>query len=159
MFSKPSTPTVDAFLKIAAAAGVSATWLLTGEEESPVTIPLLGTVTGESWTPSEDKALDLELRDFDLVGFRVSGDAMAPAYRDQDLLICQRRAGRNISNLIGQDCVVQTKDGTRYVKILQRGSRQNVYNLRSYNPTAKDVEDVVIDWAAPVMWIKRGGQS
>lgn len=157
MYSKPSTPTVDVFLKIAAAAGVSATWLLTGEEESPLEIPMLGKVAGEAWAPIEGRTVEPSLRDFDLVAFSVEGDAMGPGgYRDGDLLICQRTLGKNASNLVGQDCVVETADGQRLLKILQRGARSNVYNLRSYNPAVKDIEGVAIAWAAPVLWIKRG---
>jgi len=156
MYSKPSTPTVDVFLKIAAAAGVSATWLLTGEEDSPLQIPVLGKVNGEAWSPVQGMTVEPTLRDFDLVSFMVEGDAMAAGgYRNGDLLICQRTLGKNASNLVGQDCVVETADGERFLKILQRGPRPNVYNLRSYNPAVKDIEGVAIAWAAPVHWIKR----
>lgn len=157
MYSKPSTPTVDVFLKIAAAAGVSPTWLLTGEEDSPLQIPVVGKVTGEAWAPVDGMTVQPSIRDFDLVSFLVDGDAMAAGgYRNGDLLICQRTLGRNASNLVGQDCVVETADGERLLKILQRGPRPNVYNLRSYNPAVKDIEAVAIAWAAPVLWIKRG---
>lgn len=158
MYSKPSTPTVDVFLKIAAAAGVSATWLLTGEEDSPLQIPMLGTVSGETWDRAKETIVEPSIRDFDLIAFTVQGDAMtAGGYRSGDLLICQRTLGKNASNLIGQDCVVETTDGQRFLKILQKGPRPHVYNLRSYNPAVKDVEAVAIAWAAPVIWIKRGG--
>lgn len=156
MYSKPSTPTVDVFLKIAAAAGVSPTWLLTGEEDSPVQIPVLGRINGEAWSPVQGQTVEPKIRDFDLVSFFVEGSSMAAGgYRDGDLLICQRTLGRNASNLVGQDCVVETTDGQRMLKILQRGPRPNVFNLRSYNPAVKDIEAVAIAWAAPVLWIKR----
>lgn len=157
MYAKPSTPTVDAFLKIAQAAGVSPTWLLTGEEDSPVEIPLAGTIGGETWTPLDKKRVTPQLRDFDLIAFNVEGNGMAPSYRAGDLLICQRHAGRSISNLIGQDYVVQTVGGERYLKILKRGARAGTYDLRSFHASEPDIEAVALEWAAPVVWIKRGG--
>lgn len=66
--------------------------------------------------------------------------------------------GKNISNLVGQDCVVQTTTGERHFKILKRGSRAGTYNLRSYHLPSEEIENVALEWAAPVVWIKRGGR-
>lgn len=162
MIAKGSKPTIEAFLALAEAAGVSPEWLLTGESASTVRLPIIGVSSAfEAWTPTVDgkrSPFEADLHGYDMVAIEVRGDAMAPVYRDQDILICQRRAGKFLQNLVGLDCVVETAKGERFVKILQKGSRPNVYSLRSYNAAVKDVENVALAWAAPVIWIRRGGR-
>jgi repressor LexA len=161
VLSRGFKPTVENFLAIAEAAGVSPAWLLSGEDQASLKIPLIGIVSAdEKWVPADSKAkslIDVNIRDFDLVGLEVRGNAMSPVYRDQDFLICQRRAGSFLQNLVGLDCIVYTTRNERHLKILQKGSRPNLFNLRSYNPTVEDIENVALQWAAPVIWIRRGG--
>lgn len=154
-------PTVENFIAIAEAAGVSPAWLLQGDEQSTIKIPMIGIVAGgEKWTPVQGKSgvLDFDSKGYDLIEVEVRGNDMAPAFRDQDLLIGQRHSGRFLQNLVGLDCIAYTTKGVGYVKILQKGSRPGVFNLRSYNPAAPDVENVALEWAAPIIWIKRGGR-
>jgi len=162
MLAKGVTPTVEVFLALAEAAGASPQWLLQGEDHATVKLPIIGVVTSaEAWTPTVDakrNPFELDVRGYDMVAIEVRGDAMAPVYRDQDMLVCQRRSGKFLQNLVGLDCVVETTKGERYLKILQKGSRSNLYTLRSYSPAVKDVENVAIAWAAPVIWIRRGGR-
>ena len=153
-------PRLDALWGIAEACGMSVPELL-GTKDAPLKIQTLGVVNeAERWSALSGvkDAMEFDVRGFDLVGFEVRGNAMAPVYRDQDYLICQRRAGRFVQNLVGSDCVVETASGDRYLKILNKGTRPGAFTLRSYNPTTPDVENVVLDWAAPVIWIKRGGR-
>lgn len=152
------TPSVENFIAIAEAAGVEPGWLLRGDDRFAIQIPLVGRVTGETWEETEAKlgAVPFDLEEPGAIGFEVQDGSMAPVYRPGDLLVCHRKAGKYVENLIGTDCVVRTVNGDGYVKILQRGSRIGRYNLRSYNPLFKDIEDVVIEWAAPIAWIKRG---
>lgn len=80
---------------------------------------------------------------------------MAPVYREGDLLIGAKRTGKSADNLLGLDCIVVTEDGERYVKFLARGTARGAFNLRSYNPAHKDIENVRLSWAAPILWVKR----
>lgn len=149
---------METFIAIAEAAGVEPGWLLRGDDRFAIQIPLIGRVSGEVWTAAHQKtgALAFDLDDPSPIGFEVEDASMAPVYRQGDFLVCHRKAGKFVENLIGTDCVVRTASGEGYVKILQRGSRIGRYNLRSYNPLFADIEDVVLEWAAPIAWIKRG---
>jgi phage repressor protein C with HTH and peptisase S24 domain len=80
---------------------------------------------------------------------------MFPVYRDGDVLICQRRRGREIE-AARQDCVVETADGRHLVKMVRKGTRPGLFTLQSYNRLYDDIENVSLAWAAPVRWIKRG---
>ncbi len=162
--NRGTEPTVETFCAIASAAGVSPGWLLHGDERFRIEIPLVGIASGgEGWTPFAEQStsrprdtVEFELGDHDVIAIEVRGDSMSPVYRDRDRLFCQRRAANFAHNLIGQDCVLRTASGENYVKILAKGSRHGRFNLRSYNPVFKDIEDVALEWAAPIVWIKRG---
>jgi lambda repressor-like predicted transcriptional regulator len=157
-------PSIDAFLAIATASGVSAGWLLQGDERFRIEVPLVGFVSGgEGWTPFPEQStahpqdkVEFELGDHDVIAIEVRGNSMAPVYRDRDRLFCQRRTANFAHNLIGQDCVLRTAEGEHFIKILQKSSKTGRFNLRSYNPVFKDIEDVALEWAAPVIWIRRG---
>jgi phage repressor protein C with HTH and peptisase S24 domain len=157
-------PSIDKFISICTALGVSPSQLLEGEVQRSISIPLVGFVSaGEGWTPiddatSADDAISFDLGAHDTVGIEVRGDSMAPVYRNGDFLVCYRQFGPNADNCIGLDCVVRTADSRHFVKILKRGSRPGRFNLKSYNPVVDDVEDVALAWVAPVAWIKRGGR-
>lgn len=110
-----------------------------------------------AWTPYERdfEMLRLRVEGGQPVALRVVGDALTPVYRDGDVIMGVRHAGPAADNLIGLECIVQTDDGERFVKFLARGLTPGRFNLRSHNPTEKDVENVRIAWAAPVAWIRR----
>lgn len=158
-------PGVDGFCHLAGILGVSPLFLLQGDERFMVKVPLLGVSSGaERWTPFAEpgKGKTPEMADFDfgdgeVFVVEVRGNAMSPVYRDHDQLYCQRRAGKYLDNLIGLDCVLQTADGETLIKILDKGTRPERFTLRSYNPLSKPLENVAVDWAAPIIWIRRGG--
>lgn len=152
------TPSVKNAELLAKELGVSSAYLLGEDARANYTIPIIGRASaGEGWIPFDtlDDQLDVDLSDKSLVSIVVEGNSMHPIYRDGDYLICDRVDGANIHNIIGRDCIIYTGDGEAYVKILNKGSTPTTYNLRSYNPTYPDIEDVTIKWAAPVVWIKR----
>jgi SOS-response transcriptional repressor LexA len=127
----------------------------------PSTIQIMGAVAaGEAWTVYADRLgeLELQISAGDAVALEVVGDSMSPVYRNGDIIVGDRQDGRRIHNLIGKDCIVQTATGERYVKYLARGTKKDRFNLRSYNPVNPDIENAQIEWAAPVIWIKRGGR-
>lgn len=157
-------PSVENFIKMAEAAGVSPGYLLQGDERFRLHIPLIGfTTKGEDWAPLEQNkkpaaTTEFALKEHDIVAIEVRGDGMSPVYRDGDQLFCQRRTGSYVDNLVGLDCVLRTTAGDHHIKILAKGTRPGTFNLRSYNPVFKDIENVPIEWAAPIIWIKRGGR-
>lgn len=154
-------PSIDNFVKIAEALGVSPVWLLQGDERFRLKVPTIGVATiHETWQAKPLKAasaqFDIDVAGSDVIAIRIEGDAMSPVYRDGDELLCERRTGAFVDNLVGTDCVVETEDGRRFIKVIARGSKPGCFNLRSFNPMIKDVENVRIAWAAPIVMIKRG---
>lgn len=158
------TPSIESFLKVAAAYGVEPGWLLLGDERFQIQFPVIGrAVEGESWQPVGGARMDKATFEpgadaFDMVVCEVIGDANAPAYRDRDVLYCSRHAGPNLHNFIlGRDCLVKTKTGECYIKHVLDGERPGSFTLRSINnPVAKGLRNVALEWAAPIKWIRRG---
>lgn len=151
-------PRIDSVIALCEALGVSVSELIDGGRQSFQRIPVIGTISaGEGWTASSDELGDLELRvdGGEPVALEVSGDSMAPVYRRGDLLIGAKRSGASADNLLGLDCIVLTEDGNRYVKYLARGAIRGRFNLRSYNPSHGDIENVKLAWAAPIIWVRR----
>lgn len=160
---KPASPSIDNFIAMAKAVNLSPAYLLMGEEPFRIDIPVVGIVSaGEGFVPTDDDGrlgpVHFDVGDANVIAIEVRGDSMAPVYRQGDTLICHRTAARHADNLIGRDCAVRTRNGEHYIKILKRGSRVGLFTLRSFNPAHEDIEDVQIDWAAPVAWVKRGGR-
>lgn len=154
------TPSVDKFTALCDAIGVTPMWMIYGDDAPHIAVPVVGIVAaGEGWVQADAKfdPIEFSIRGDDLIGIEVRGDSMSPVYRDGDTLFCNRHFGRHVDNLIGLDCAVLTDDGRGFLKILKRGSRPGRYSLKSYNPHVDDVENVLINWAAPVKWIKRKG--
>lgn len=151
-------PRLSNVIALADALGVSVGQLIVGDQPDFQSIPIIGRVAaGEGWNAVNDRLGEIELRveGGEPVALEVSGDSMKPVYRNGDLLIGAKRAGTTADNLIGLDCIVLTEDGDKYVKFLARGSVRGRFHLRSYNPAQKDVENVKLAWAAPIIWVRR----
>lgn len=84
----------------------------------------------------------------------VRGDSMYPRYFDNERLFYVRRDANPI-DFVGRECVVKLEDGRMFVKILRRGIADGYYNLESWN--APLIEDVALQWAAPVLARVNGG--
>lgn len=84
----------------------------------------------------------------------VRGESMIPAYYDGDIVIYDRPLPWNeATKYAGEECVVETGDGRRALKILLPGKDIRTWTLHSYN--AAPIVDVLLDWAAHVVWTKR----
>jgi len=93
------------------------------------------------------------------IDFIVDDDAMLPHYQLGDYIAGTKRFEEKILSLIGYDCIVQTVDGRIYMRNLQRGPRENSFNLVATNLQAKTqnaiIYDVELASAAPVIWHRR----
>lgn len=84
------------------------------------------------------------------VAVQVKGDSMYPRYMEEDTLIYDAHVP--LPNADGQECVVALPDGRRFVKVV-RVNGQGTVTLESFN--APPMRDVVVEWAAPILWVRR----
>lgn len=85
---------------------------------------------------------------------QVRGLSMAPLYRDGDLLF-HRRLTVDPIRLRDEVAVMQTRNRKRYVKLIQPGSKKGTFRLVSINPLYPPIEDQVLTWVAPIIWVKK----
>lgn len=165
VLQKGVEPTIARMTQIADALGLPLTFFFAEDVAVWPTVPIVGSVTsGEEWRPIDDTAkstlvnfAEFSSSAMDAIAITVTGTSMSPVYRDGDILICKRFRGVDIGSALGRDCAVKTVKGEFYLKLLLRGTNRNTYRLRSYNPIYPDIENVAIEWAAPVFCIKRNG--
>jgi phage repressor protein C with HTH and peptisase S24 domain len=136
--------------------------VLRGDEIAPDTVAIVGKVgAGAQVLAFDDSIKGAGIGETErppgitgrIVAVQVEGESMLPAYRDQDILFYTRDGADDWTRHVGDECVVQVTDGRVYVKVLRRGSKKGHATLSSYN--AVDIEDVPLDWAAPILWVKR----
>jgi phage repressor protein C with HTH and peptisase S24 domain len=141
---------------------VSRGWLMFGEgtPEGEVTVPLIGEIGGGqevSLFPGSEEHYEPAsalIASHDAVAFRVRGNSMYPLAHDGDLIfIGPPRRGRDMARLIGKECGVLLEDGRRFFKVLERGSRDGLYDLHSYN--AEPLRGVEVHSAGAFQGLKR----
>lgn len=157
----------DNLSKLAEVLGVSANWLLTGDDVGSPSAPTrLVPVVGYVGAGAEIFSIDDHEKGGGLdevevpipgmslssVAVRVRGASMEPAYYNGDLIFYDRNDNGDLMHLIGKECVVSLKDGRKFIKTLKRRSNGDWF-LHSYN--AEPILDIVIDWAAKVKVIQR----
>ena len=89
----------------------------------------------------------------DPIGFLVRGESMMPRFNDGDVAIVERQQTVSIEYLIGDEAVVRTLDGHRFLKRVMPGpaDRPGSVNLVSLN--APTLEGVYVAWASQVRLI------
>lgn len=137
---------------------VSEAWLLTGEGKGPDatrSVPVMGYVgAGAEVEPDYEQVpaegLDQINVPFDLPGdmvaFQVRGDSMLPQFSDGMVIIVFREQRRAIETFYGEQAIVRTEDGRRYVKTIERGT--NGITLTSWN--ARPIENVTLAWIGEI---------
>lgn len=82
----------------------------------------------------------------DMMAFRVRGDSMLPVYREGHIIVVRRSQTKPLEAFYGEEAVVQTSDGRRFIKTIMRGV--NGVNLISWNATP--IEDVKLKWIGEI---------
>jgi len=129
---------------------------------APARTVVVGNVgAGQRVYPHDDHALGAGLDEVEtpqgvgeapLVAVRVRGDSMHPL-RDGWLLFYRRDQSGVPDTCLNRLCVVKLAgDGPMMVKEVRRGYRAHHFVLLSWN--AAPIEDVRLEWAAPVLSIK-----
>jgi len=123
--------------------------------EASIAVPLLGYVgAGEKVFNYDDGELErVEPPPAQSFAVRVRGDSMWPAYREGDLLFYLPSDTFDPQKCLYRDCIVQVLEGPTYVKRIIPGPEPGTYTLTSYR--APEIIGVKIQWASPVLWIKR----
>lgn len=90
-----------------------------------------------------------QLRDENAYALEVSGDSMAPVYRDGDIIIVSPAAGIRR----GDRVVVKTTDGEILAKMLARQTARTL-ELVSFNPAHEDrtLNTSEVEWMARIIW-------
>jgi len=126
------------------------------------TVPLVGYVgAGQEVFPFDDHAMGSGLEEVEapegtgaapIVAVRVRGESMHPMRNGW--LLFYRREDHGVSDgCLNRLCIVKlANEGPMLVKELRRGYRANHFVLASWN--APPLEDVRLDWAAPVLSIR-----
>jgi len=157
---------VRAVDKYAKAFRVSEAWLLTGEGRGPGNpreLPLMGYIgAGAEIEPDYEQVppegleqieIPFDVSD-ELICFKVSGDSMLPVYRDGFVVVAYRDQKRPLESFYGEDAIVRTSDGRRYIKTVERGV--SGVNLRSFN--APLIEGVRLEWIGEIFAVLHRNQ-
>ena len=88
----------------------------------------------------------------DTIAVEVSGQSMFPAYEEGTILYYSKLLPPD--HMINKRAVVQLADGRIFVKTIRPGTGPNLFTLTSINAQYPDMIDEVVDWAAPIDWIK-----
>lgn len=158
--SKTNDPRIETVAALCRALGWSLDRFWHGDDGLRV-IPVVGFVSaGEGWSPVDAADIDeIEMSaPPNAVALEVRGESMAPVYRDRDVIVGSKRFPGQIESVVGKDCIILTSENQGLVKYVKRSSLRGRVTLRSYNPAYADLEDVKIEWAAPIEWVKRAGR-
>lgn len=142
--------------QIAPHLGVAPGSLLSDDDDSEPTVPIVGYVgAGEVIINVHDPGGGLGRvappgGDLKTVAVVVRGESMYPRYLDGELLFFEPNSLGVPGDCIGRDCVVQVRSGPTYIKRLMRGARDGLYRLVSYK--APDIDDVDVLWASRVRY-------
>ncbi len=162
---RPRWPTMESISRVLNAAGAPVEEfmdLLSGRKGQPPRlkqIPMLGFAKAgkggffdDSGFPSGNGWEEIDVpgvTDAAAYGLEITGDSMAPVYREGDTIVVSPAA----TIRKGDRVVVRTSDGQVMAKIMQRQTAKTL-ELASFNPAHEtkvlDMKDV--DWMARIIW-------
>lgn len=85
------------------------------------------------------------------IEFILTDSSMEPTYRIGDRVAGVKYAGETIANTVGQDCIVQLKNGQTLLRNVQQGTQANCFNLVCSNSQIPTMVNANIIFAAPLM--------
>lgn len=88
----------------------------------------------------------------------VRGRSMLPVFKSGDRLF-HTFLTLDFKRLYGELVIAKLKDGRRFVKVLEPGSKRNRYTLSSFNPAYSPLEDQELAAVAEIVWVKRSGTT
>lgn len=148
-------PSVDRLARIAQVLGTTVADLMGEEEQGLRSVPLMGFVgAGAEVHPEFEQVPPEGLEQItvpfplpgDMIAFKVKGDSMLPQFRDGTVIIVFREQRRSLESFYGEEAVVRTNDGRRFIKTILRGNRG--VTLSSWNATP--IENVHLAWVGEI---------
>lgn len=82
----------------------------------------------------------------EMIAFCVRGDSMLPVYREGCIIIVYRNQNKPLEAFYGEEAVVRTSDGRRFIKTIIRGAEG--VSLISWN--SNPIENVKLDWIGEI---------
>lgn len=82
----------------------------------------------------------------DMIALQVRGDSMLPQFRNGSVLIVYKQQKRPLESFFGEEAVVRTEDGRRFIKTILKGERG--VNLISWN--SPPIENVRLAWIGEI---------
>lgn len=116
--------------------------------------------TGQPPTLTQKKQIEKELEMFkqnnpNCIILLVNDNAMEPSFHPKDYVAGIKRKGKDIQNLIGLNCIIETTNKQILLRHLASGSKKDYYTISCANQTLKDVP---LKSAAQVIWMRREGK-
>ena len=160
---RPRWPSTESLNAVLAATGASlAQFAALAEDDTPPTIPLLGLAQAGQDGFFDDAGLpvadgwdqtDLPRASETLFSLRITGDSMAPLYREGDRVIVDRAA---VDVRRGDRVVVRTTDGETLAKEIAGLTAKQV-TLASINPAyaPRVIPRRDIAWMARIQWVSQ----
>jgi hypothetical protein len=144
----------------------SASWLLTGEGDSPLVHEQVKNDLNENdgliSTLSVELKIMKETNLFrslykDSIVSCVLDDGMEPFYGRGDYV--GGILSTTIKEGIGKDCIVITKEGEQVIRKLLKGTKKGLFTVSCINPNTKEsrpiLYDISIESIAPIVWHRR----
>ena len=142
-------------------------WLMDGLGKSPqvMTDHKLSSEADRTFLDlSEEQKINEELTLFNKhyecsVYHQLEDNGMAPFYENGGYVAGIPFSGEAINNLIGLNCILQTKNKEIFVRNLREGREKNTYTITSINPTTLIKNPVLFDvellFAAEIIWYRK----
>lgn len=92
----------------------------------------------------------------EMIAFEVKGDSMLPRYDDGDIIVVWRYQRRALASFYGEEAVVRTAEGHRYLKRIEPRRGGKTVTLTSFN--AKPIEGARLEWIGEIFLTFRAGQ-
>ena len=124
------------------------------EDPTSPNIPLVGAALSDGHVHVvRDTGVEMRPPAHNPVAVRISDTA--GAYREGDIVICNRTDGPDLSASLGRDCVVRTGGGETLFGRLTIGRKDGTYSLAPPRHGAAVRYDLTLDWAAAAVMLVR----
>lgn len=134
-------PPRDVVERLAELLGTTPEYLCFGRVPQGAGLALVGVIEAESVRATrEAREAVRDLQTARLIGFVLEDDAMLPAYRPGQIVLCLAEAHSDPSRHLGRDALVTLRDERRLLRRLTPGTRRGVVTLAAHNaPSLVDV--------------------